>query len=153
MYKYGIMSKSKKGSDSVVKKTVKDDRLIQIIKDDSKLAEDIRIEFLVLARSYLTEFKDNLSQTSLELDAKYGFGADTWRDFLQYPSIKKYIDGFMNELIAKNVDQALISGNGTRDAIGVKREMARTSDDHTNEMFVIFRMPDKEEIYETTGEI
>lgn len=142
-----------KGCDSVAKKQPKEDqRLIQVIKQDPKIGPDIRLEYLTLAKDFLTDFKANLMLTSIELDEKYGFGIDVWKDFLNQPSIRKYNESFLSEMVGRTVDQALAKGEGTRDAIGVKRELDRQSGATTNEMFVVFRMPEKEK-YDPSGEL
>lgn len=143
-----------KGCDTVAKKVnAEEQRLIQIIKQDPKIGPDIRMEYITLAKEFLTDFKANLMLTSIELDDKYGFGIDVWKDFLLQPSIRKYNEGFLSEMVGRQVDQALAKGEGTRDAIGVKRELDRQSGATSNEMFVVFRLPDKEQVYDPSGEL
>ncbi len=137
----------------MAKKTAPEEqRLIQLIKQDAKIGPDIRMEYLTLAKEFLTDFKANIMLTSIELDEKYGFGIDVWKDFLLQPTIRKYNESFLSEMVGRTVDQALAKGEGTRDAIGVKRELDRQSGAMTNEMFVVFRLPDKEK-YDPTGEL
>lgn len=131
----------------------KNDRLKTIIHTDPKLSEEMRLEFLTLANKFMEQFSDNLMMTSIELDNLYGFGADTWKDFKMYPPIKKYLDGFVKEMINNNADASLMSGEGARDAISIKKQMASESGDSTYENFVVFRMPEKEERYVPTGDI
>jgi hypothetical protein len=78
---------------------------------------------------------------------------DTWQAFLRYPPITKYINSYRNELITKGVNEAMISGNKAKDAISVKKELEKDNADNTFENFVIFRLPDKEDNYELTGDI
>lgn len=138
----------------MAKKKQTDERLIDLIKSDTKLSDEMRLEFLNLGRYFVNEFKDNLMLTSIDLDEKYGFGIDSWKDFLAYPTIKKYIDTFVKEIIGKNVDSSLASGVGVRDAIGVKKELDRYSDSSTNENFIVFMMPQKEEeVYQFDSEV
>jgi hypothetical protein len=122
-----------------------DDRLMSLIKDDTKLTHEVKMEYITLSRYFVSEFKSNIMLTSIELDEKYGFGIDVWKDFLANPVVKRYVDTFVKEIISKNTDNALSTGVGVRDAIGVKKELDRYSDANTNENFVVFMMPQKEE--------
>ena len=142
----------KKGSDSLEK----EEKLIEIIKSDMKLTFEVRLEFINLANSFLEDFKDNLGLTSIELNEKYGFGLDAWQVFLNHPPISKYIKSFVNELANKRAHEALATGKGTRDAIGVIKELERYSETLSNDRFVVFRLPDKnkeEDTYEYSGEV
>lgn len=137
-----------------IEKVKADDRLIEIIKADEKLDDAQRFEYITLAQSFIEDFKGNMMLTSIELDAKYSFGIDVWQEFLSHPPIKKYINSFVNEMIAKNTDTALATGVGVRDAIGVKRAMSEATQESRNENFVVFRLPDKnEDEYQLSGEI
>lgn len=142
----------KRGCDGMSEKI--ENRLIDIIKTDTKLDMDVRTEYLTLARSFIADFNHNMLLSSLELDDKYSFGIDAWSSFLNHPSIKKYVDGFVNELIARSADKSLVTGEKVRDSIGVKAHMEKVADRGTNFNFVVFRLPEKkEEIYEYDGDI
>lgn len=133
----------------------KDDKLITIIKNDSKIEPELMYEYLTLANRFSEDFKSNILLTSIELDEKYGLGVDTWQGFLKHPPIKKYIGSFVNEIVGKKANEALASGKGTRDAVGVIKELERYSDMHSNDKFIVFRLPDKikDEVYDFTGKL
>jgi hypothetical protein len=136
----------KKGSDTMAKKNTAnrgDERLLTIIKNDTKLEDDIRMEYLTLGNTFLDDFRTNITLTSIELDDKYGYGIDTWNGFINYPMIKKYIQGFVKELISKSADANLIKGEGVRDSINVRKEMDKANGDLQSERFVIFLLPKK----------
>lgn len=121
----------------------KDSSLIQIIQDDKKLSKDEAAEFISLANLFLADFTENLSKSSVELADETGLDLDTWRQFLSYPSIKRFIDGFITEQIKKKADTALLSGAGTRDAINVRKAMIEAEGAEDNTRYVILRLPEK----------
>lgn len=136
----------KKGSDMMVKKNSPkrgDEKLLSILKTDGKLADDVRMEYLTLGNTFLDDFKENITLTSIELDDKYGYGIDTWNGFINYPMVKKYIQGFVKELISKSADANLIKGEGVRDSINVRKEMDKQNGDMQSERYIIFLLPKK----------
>lgn len=124
-------------------KKKKDDGLLKLIQQDQSLEDELKMEFMTLANSYTDDFRANLFRTSIELDDLYPFGIHTWSTFLNHPPIKKFIQGFVNELISKSADTALAGGDGVRDAINVRREIDKQTEDYSGENFVVFRLPDK----------
>lgn len=134
----------------MVKKAVtKDDKLVSMIRDDTKLSNEVRIEYISLANTFTEEFSKNITLTSIELHDKYGYGIDTWNEFLNYPMVRKYVQGFVKEIISKKADASLITGEGTRDAIGVKKAMDKDTSDLESERFIVFLLPKKvEEVYD-----
>jgi len=133
----------------------KDEKLITIIKNDPKIEPEVMHEYLTLAQYFNEDFKNNILLTSIELDEKYGLGVDTWQGFLKHPPIKKYISSFVNEIVGQKAQESLATGRGTRDAVGVLKELERYSDVQSNDRFVVFRLPDKvkDEVYEFNGKI
>lgn len=135
----------------MIEPTIKENKMVELIKNDPKLDVDTKREYKTLAEFFVLDFGNNLNKTSIELDDLTQYGIDTWKEFLVYPPIRKYIESFIHEKINKNVDQALASGQGSRDAIGVKKAMDTMNNATNNEYFVVFRLPDKED-YEPSGE-
>lgn len=131
-----------------------ENRLVEIVKTDKKLSDEMRQEFLILARYYAEDFAKNLFKSSIDLDEETSYGLDTWTAFLNYPAIKKHIDMYVDETISKNANISLAMGEGVRDAIAVKERMDKKSNAPSNDKFIIFRMPEKEAgKYEYSGNI
>lgn len=127
--------------------------LVEVVKTDTKLVEDMRMEYLSLAQSFSEAFRENIVKTSIELDEAYPFGIDVWQKFLNYAPVKRYIESFRNELISQSANVAMMTGTRSKDALAVKKELDRENSDNTLENFVVFRLPDKENGYEFTGDI
>ena len=126
--------------------------MVDLIKADKKLPELIKMEYIQLANEFMSDFKNNITLTSIELDDKYPFGMDTWQGFLRYPGIGKYIEGFRSEQAEKQANEMISTGVRAKDAIAVKQELAKNSGNITNQNFIVFRLPDKENQYELSGE-
>lgn len=127
--------------------------LVEVIREDTKLDQETKMEYLTLAQSFAESFKENITKTSIELDESYPFGMDLWQKFINYAPVKRYIESFRNELISQSVNTAMITGQRSKDAIVVKKEMERENASNTFENFVVFRLPDKEKDYEFSGDI
>lgn len=136
-----------------MKKVKTEDRLVELVRSDSKLEDAIRFEYITLAQSFVEDFRGNLMLTSIDLNEKYPFGIDVWQEFLSHPPVKKYTSSFVNEIITRNTETALATGVGVRDAIGVKKAMNDAGNESKNENFIVFRLPDKEDSYELSGEV
>jgi len=127
--------------------------LVELVQADTKLDEEIKMEYLVLAQNFVEEFKDNLFKSSIELDDAFPFGLDTWQKFLNYAPIKRYLETFKNEIISQSATISMVSGNKTKDAIALRKELERDNSENTFENFVVFRLPLKDKEYEFTGDI
>lgn len=137
----------------MVRKEKKVHGLVELIQSDTKLDEEIKMEYLVLAQNFVEGFKDNLFKSSIELDDAFPFGLDIWQKFLNYVPVKRYLEIFKNEIINQSATISMVSGNKTKDAIALKKELERDNADNTFENFVVFRLPAKETEYEFTGDI
>lgn len=135
------------------KKKLQEDKLVEIVKADEKLTPSLRFEYITLAKSFVEDFRANLMLTSIDLNDKYPFGIDVWQEFLAYPAIKKYNEAFVDEIISRNTDAALASGEGVRDAVAVKKALNDKGREAVNANFIVFRLPDKEDDYNLSGEI
>ena len=126
-------------------------KLVDIVKRDKSLTEEDRMEFMSLAEMFIEDFSENMYKTSIQLNDEHPFGMDVWQRFIMHPSVRKYIDGFKHEEITQRVDAALSKGD--KNAIQIKKELERmggTSDFHN---FVIFRLPEKTDMYEYSSEL
>lgn len=130
-----------------------EDKLVELVRRDEKLDDAMRFEYITLAQAFVEDFRANLMLTSIDLNEKYPFGIDVWQEFLNHPPVKKYVSSFVNEIISRNTDTALATGVGVRDAIGVKKAMNDSGNEAKNENFIIFRLPEKDDEYQLTGEI
>ena len=131
--------------------TPRENLLLKQIQSDTKLSEDVRIEYLNLARAYLEDFVKNLTKTSIELDDVHPFGMDTWQEFLNYPPVRKYTETYRKEVMNKRVDEGLMIGD--KDAISIKKELERNGDVKGYSNFIVFCMPERNNQYDLTGEI
>jgi hypothetical protein len=119
----------------------KESKLITIIKTDSKLEEDLRQEYLGMARVFLDDLKTNLTRTSIELDEKYGNGIDTWIEFLKYAPIRKYFQSLKDEQLQVQIDQGLMTGE--KNVIGLQKVMDAKGPTLNNSNFIMVRLPEK----------
>ena len=120
-----------------------DTSLTQIVQDDEKLDKQLKAEFMSLANIYKENFNENLMKSSMDLADSTGLDVSVWRSFLSYPTIKRYIDSFVNEQIKKKADTQLLTGSGTRDAINVRKAMIESESLEDNTRYIILRLPDK----------
>jgi hypothetical protein len=119
----------------------KESRLIELIKADTKLDSDKRMEYISMAYLYLDEFAENLRLTSIELNEKHPSSIDTWKEFLEYPVVRQYIQSFRDEAISKIADTGLMKGE--KDAIGIKKVMQQNGPAINNSNIVLIRVPEK----------
>lgn len=130
------------------KKFVEDDvkeesKLIEALKNDEKLREepDYRMAMLSQATMFLEDFANNMYLTSIEMHSKIPyFSIDAWRDFLNYPIVRKYIKAFKDEKINMAAEQGLAEGD--KGALGIKKAMDSTMTVN-NSNIVLIRLPEK----------
>lgn len=134
-----------KGSESM--KTVHDSELEQIIMEDGSLAKSGQKRNLF--KSYAALFSEdlllNLYLTSIELDDKYLTDDPvSWRKFLNHTSVKKFVDGFLNEKAEKEAMKTLGLGTAkSNEALKVKEmvDSKRKTEDNSN--IVVVFLPQK----------
>lgn len=129
----------------MAKKQVRDTSIVTAIQNDKKLSQEQKLEFISLANIYSQDFTKNLAKSSTQLSDETGIELDTWRSFLTYPPIKRIIESFITEQIKKKADTALLAGEGTRDAINVRKAMLDAEGGEDNTHFIIIRLPDRKE--------
>ena len=121
-----------------IKKIVKIDKkepeneneLIKNLKNDEKLREnpDKRMGMIY--------------KTSIEINSKVPFYTiDAWKDFLNYPSVRKYIKSFRDEKINMMADQGLAEGD--KGAVSIKKAMQESGPQVNNSNIVLIRLPEK----------
>lgn len=126
--------------------TTKDEsKLIEMLKNDEKLREepDYRMAMISQATMFLDDFGNNIYLTSIEMHEKIPFfSIDAWKDFLNYPIVRKYIKSFKDEKISMAAEQGLAEGD--RGALGIKKAMDNTLAVN-NSNIVLIRLPEKKD--------
>jgi len=123
-----------------------ENELIKNLKNDEKLREDPdkRMGMISMATMFLENFKDNIYKTSIEMNADIPFySIDAWKDFLNYPVVRKYIKSFRDEKINMMADQGLAEGD--RGAVSIKKAMQEGGPTVNNSNLILIRLPEKKD--------
>ena len=125
---------------------IDDLELRQIILEDKTLKKEDKETFLSYATLYESDLKNNLDLDSIDLNEKYATGNPrSWQRFLQHPSVKKYIEGFLDERAAKAADRRLSDeGMKTHEALKVKAVLDAKGSGMDNSNIVVMFLPQKE---------
>lgn len=129
-----------------------ENELLKSLKNDEKLREkpDFRMQMLALATMFMEDFANNMYKTSIELNAMplpYGaYSIDAWKEFLNYPIVRKYIKSFRDEKINMMADQSLAEGD--RGAVSIKKAMQEGGPAVNNSNLILIRLPEKKEFDE-----
>lgn len=121
-----------------------ENKLITLLKNDEKLKEDpeYRMGMISMASMFLEDLSDNIYKTSIEMNLKIPyFSVDTWKDFLNYPVVRKYIKSFRDEKINMVADQGLAEGD--KSAVSIKKAMQDGGPQVNNSNIVLIRLPEK----------
>ena len=121
-----------------------ENELIKSIKKDEKLSEnpDLKIEMISMATMFLEDFSENMYKTSIEMNSKIPFYTiDAWKNFLNYPLVRKYIKSFRDEKINMMADQGLAEGD--KGAVSIKKAMQDGGPQVNNSNIVLIRLPEK----------
>ena len=95
-----------------------------------------------MATMFLEDFSENMYKTSIEMNSKVPFYTiDAWKDFLNYPSVRKYIKSFRDEKINMMADQGLAEGD--KGAVSIKKAMQEGGPSVNNSNIVLIRLPEK----------
>ena len=89
----------------------------------------------------MEKFSENINKTSLELNKEIPLGVDTWKEFLNYPIVRQYIQSFKDEEINLRADKELMQGN--KDAVNIKKVMQNSGPAVNNSNIVLIRLPEK----------
>jgi hypothetical protein len=125
-------------------------KIAEIINSDVGFAKsetpEKKMQFLAMASLYEQDFLKNITLDSLELSTKYPeITPAEWLDFLVFPPIKKYLDGFLNERAEKQAMKALGEGNlKASDALKIKADIDNKKERVDNSNIVIFFLPQKD---------
>ena len=123
-----------------------ENELIKSLKNDEKLREnpDFRMGMISMATMFLEDFSENIYKTSIEMNSKIPFYTiDAWKDFLNYPVVRKYIKSFRDEKINMMADQGLAEGD--RGAVSIKKAMQEGGPSINNSNIVLIRLPEKKD--------
>lgn len=128
--------------------------LESLILNDGSLKDDKekKLLFKSFAIMFSEDMINNLDLTSIELDDKYKTeNPVSWRKFLNHPSVKKFVDGFLNERAEKAAMRQIGEGS-TRavEALKIKEMVDRNQDKDDNSNVVVVFLPQKR--YKTYAE-
>lgn len=118
--------------------------LIKNLKNDEKLRQDpdFRMGMISMANMFLEDFANNIYRTSIEMNEKIPFfSIDAWKDFLNYPIVRKYIKSFKDEKISMTADQGLAEGD--KGAVSIKRAIQEGGPQINNSNLILVRLPEK----------
>lgn len=121
-------------------------KLILDLKADPKLIEDPekRMEYVSMATMFLEDFSNNIYKTSIEMyDSIPYFSIDVWREFLNYPVVRKYIKAFKDEQVSAMADRGMAEGD--KNALGIKKAMDSSGSGANNSNIVLIRLPERKD--------
>jgi len=131
----------------IIKKNIKkkDNVLLNLIKNDDNLKKrenrEQRMSYISLATLFMEKFDENINKTSIEMNNSIPVGVDTWKEFLNYPVIRKYIQSFRDEKIMNVADAGLMEGN--KNAVNIKKAMEDRGPIVNNSNIILIRIPEK----------
>lgn len=134
------------GNDDIKKKVKqKNNVLLDLIKNDDNLKKkenrEQRMSYISLATLFMEKFDENINKTSIEMNNTIPVGVDTWKDFLNYPVVRKYIQSFRDEKIMNVADTGLMEGN--KNAVNIKKAMESRGPAINNSNIILIRIPEK----------
>lgn len=135
-------------NDAIKKKIKKKNNvLLDLIKNDDNLKKqenrDQKMSYLSLATLFMEKFDENINKTSIEMNNTIPVGVDTWKDFLNYPVVRKYIQSFRDEKIMNVADSGLMEGN--KNAVNIKKAMEDRGPTINNSNIILIRIPEKQD--------
>lgn len=119
----------------------KESILIKQLKEDEKLGKDQRMEYICIAKQYLEKFDTYINKTSIDMNKEIPLGIDVWRDFLNYPVVRRYIQSFKDEQIEQIADKGLMEGD--KNAVSIKKVMQDKGPVVNNSNIILIRLPEK----------
>lgn len=132
-----------------IKKRIKkkNNVLLDLIKKDETLNKkenrEQKMSYLSLATLFMEKFDENINKTSIEMNNTVPVGIDTWKDFLNYPVVRKYIQSFRDEKIMNAADSGLMEGN--KNAVNIKKAMENRGPVVNNSNIILIRIPEKQD--------
>lgn len=119
--------------------------LLDLIKNDDNLKKkenrEQKLSYISLATLFMDNFNENINKTSIEMNESIPVGIDTWKDFLNYPIVRKYIQTFKDEKIMNIADTGLMEGN--KNAVSIKKSMESRGPAVNNSNIILMRIPEK----------
>ena len=119
----------------------KENQLLVKLREDEKLDKTTKMSYISIANIYLDNFDENINKTSIDMNKEYPLGIDTWKDFLNYPIVRQYIQSFRDEQISQIADKGLMEGD--KDAVSIKKVMQDKGPTINNSNIVVIRLPEK----------
>lgn len=123
----------------------KDNVLLELIKNDDNLKKsenrEQKMSYISLATLFMEKFDENINKTSIEMNNTIPVGVDTWKEFLNYPVVRKYIQSFRDEKIMSVADSGLMEGN--KNAVNIKKAMEDRGPIVNNSNIILIRIPEK----------
>lgn len=124
---------------------VKNNVLLDLIKNDENLKKpenrEQKMSYISLATLFMEKFDENINKTSIEMNNTIPVGVDTWKEFLNYPVVRKYIQSFRDEKIMNAADTGLMEGD--KNAVNIKKAMENRGPAINNSNIIIIRLPEK----------
>lgn len=124
-----------------VEKKKKESLLMKNLRADTKLDKETKMEYLSMANLFLQNFDKYINYTSIDMNKEIPLGIDTWKEFLNYPVVRKYIKSFKDEQIEKIADTGLMQGD--KSAVSIKKVMQESGPAVNNSNIVLIRLPEK----------
>lgn len=131
----------------LIKKNIKkkENGLLELIKNDDNLKKkenrEQKMSYISLATLFMEKFDENINKTSIEMNNTVPVGVDTWKDFLNYPVVRKYIQSFRDEKIMNVADKGLMDGD--KNAVNIKKSMEDRGPIVNNSNIILIRLPEK----------
>lgn len=119
----------------------KENQLLVRLREDTKLDKTTKMSYISIANIYLDNFDENINKTSIDMNKEYPLGIDTWKDFLNYPIVRQYIQSFRDEQISQIADKGLMEGD--KDAVSIKKVMQDKGPNINNSNIIVIRLPEK----------
>ena len=123
----------------------KNNVLLELIKNDENLKKkenrEQKMSYISLATLFMEKFDENINKTSIEMNNTIPVGVDTWKDFLNYPVVRKYIQSFKDEKIMNVADTGLMEGD--KNAVNIKKAMEGRGPAINNSNIILIRLPEK----------
>lgn len=123
----------------------KNNVLLELIKNDDNLKKkenrEQKMSYISLATLFMEKFDENINKTSIEMNNTIPVGVDTWKEFLNYPVVRKYIQSFRDEKIMNVADTGLMEGD--KNAVNIKKAMENRGPAINNSNIILIRIPEK----------
>ena len=119
----------------------KENQLLVRLREDTKLDKTTKMSYMSIANIYLDNFDENINKPSIDMNKEYPLGIDTWKDFLNYPIVRQYIQSFRDEQISQIADKGLMEGD--KDAVSIKKVMQDKGPNINNSNIIVIRLPEK----------